>query len=165
MLPRILSTALAGALLLVPSFAQARDPQMFSAIDVSVDLDEITNPAAAQRYTSIADDLKNAILALLVDRQTEDGAKLIVDLSEVELSNTFTEALGSADTKLAGIVSVQDALNNANSISFTLSVEINQAKMFLPETVDMTQLKASSDDYYKAMIQAFAAGTIAEIDK
>ena len=152
-----LSTALSGLFIATAAFAGT---DMVSVIDVTIDLPAVTNKAAALRYTHISDDLKNAITSRLVDRLAPDGEKVGVDISEVELSNSFTEITGAADTKLVGIVSITDVKDNSNFKSYTLSVDINQAKGFFPATIDMTTLKASSDEYYQAMIQAFAAAIV-----
>jgi hypothetical protein len=125
-------------------------------IEVTVDMTAITNPAAAARYAHIGDDLQSALMARLVDRIAETGMTLSVDISEVELSNTYTEIVGSADTRLVGTVNITDMENNSNYRSYELSVDINQAKAFLPTTVDLSTLSASSNEYYKAMIATFA---------
>ena len=104
-----LTTALSSLLLATTAFAAL---DMVSSIDVTVDLPAITNKAAALRYSNIADDLKSAITSRLVDRLAEDGMKVSVDISEVELSNSFTETVGSADTRLVGIVSITDVADN-----------------------------------------------------
>ena len=148
-----LATALSSLLLATTAFAAL---DMVSSIDVTVDLPAITNKAAALRYSNIADDLKSAITSRLVDRLAEDGMKVSVDISEVELSNSFTETVGSADTRLVGIVSITDVADNSNFKSYTLSVDVNQAKTFFPATVDLATLTASSEEYYQAMIHAFA---------
>ena len=156
-----LSTALACLIATSPAFAAT----MVSTIDVTIDLPAVTNKAAAARFTHISDDLKNAITALLVDRIAPEGEKVGIDISEVELSNSYTETAGTADTKLVGIVSITDVADNANFDNYTLTIDVNQVKTFLPATVDLTTLKASSDEYYKAMIQAFAAAVVEKLAK
>ena len=163
MFRQILTATLSTLLLSTASFAGMNDP--VSKIDVSIDLTAITNPAAALRYTNIADDLKNAISALLVDRIAEVGMVLAIDISEVELSNTYTEIVGSADTRLVGDVNVSDALNNDNAKGFTLTVDVNQARTMFAPDLDVTTISAGSDVYYQAMIAAFAANVVAEMDQ
>ena len=43
-------------------------------------------------------------------------------------------------------------------------VDVNQAKGFFPQTVDLTKLRASSDEYYAAMITAFADAVVRRLD-
>lgn len=158
----LLTTALLSLSLAGPVLAKV---DMVSSIDVSIDLPAVTNKAAALRYTHISDDLKNAITALLVDRLAPDGEKIGIDISEVELSNSYTETVGTSDTHLVGIVSITDAKDNSNYNSYTLTVDVNQADTFLPVDLDKTKLKSSGDEYYHAMIQAFAKGVTDRLEK
>jgi len=62
-------------------------------------------------------------------------------------------------------VNLADAANNANAKGFVLTVDVNQARtMFAPE-VDLTTLSAGSEEYYQAMIKAFASNVVLEMDK
>lgn len=162
--PRLILPALLLGLALpayAPAFARVDKIQ---AVDVTFDLQAVNNKAAALRFTKISDDLKNAISALIVDRLADEGAHIGIDISEVELSNSFTEAVGAADTRLEGIVAITDAKDNSNFQAYVLTVNIDQAKGFLAKDVDMTTLKASGDEYYKAMIQAFAKAVVDRLD-
>lgn len=133
-------------------------------IDVSLDIDAVTNPAAAMRYANTADDLKNAIAARLIDRtDADEGVTIDINLSEVELSNSFTEMVGSADTRLVGDVKVTNGPSLKSE--YQLSVDVNQAMVFFPATVDLTKLSASSDEFYASMITAFADAVVVRLDK
>lgn len=153
----LLTTAFASMLLAAPAFAEEAK---VSTVEVNIDMAAITNPAAGLRYTHIADDLTNAITALLVGRIDKEGEKIKIDLNEAQLSNSYTEATGAADTRLEGTVNVANANDSANLETYGLKVDVNQAKTYFPADVDMTTLKASSDVYYKAMIQAFAKAVV-----
>ena len=133
-------------------------------IDVSLDIDAVTNPAAALRYANTADDLKNAIAARLIDRTDADkGVTIDINLSEVELSNSYTEMVGAADTRLVGDVKVTEGPSLKNE--YQLTVDVNQAKVFFPATVDLTKLSSSSDEFYASMITAFADAVVVRLDK
>ena len=133
-------------------------------IDVSLDLDAVTNPAAALRFANTADDLKNAIAARVLDRtDTDEGVTIDVNLSGVELSNSYTDAVGAADTRLVGDVKVTNGPSLKNE--YQLTVDVNQAKVFFPATIDMTKLTASSDDFYNSMITAFADAVVVRLDE
>lgn len=156
----LLTTAFASMLIAAPAFAEA--PKV-STVEVSIDMEAITNKAAGERYTHIADDLTNAITGLLAGRIDKDGEKIKIDLNEAELSNSYTEATGMADTHLEGNVNVANANDSANLQTYNIKVDVNQAKAFLPSDIDMTTLKASSDEYYKSMISAFAQTVVNEL--
>ena len=103
--PRLLlPVVLAGLALPALSLAALARVDKVSAVVVTFDMSAVTNKAAALRFTHIADDLKNAISALIVDRLADEGARIGIDISEVELSHSFTEATGAADRRREGIV-------------------------------------------------------------
>lgn len=151
----------AALLALFATTAYAGPDDKVKEIEVLIDLPAITNPAAALRYATISDDLKAALAARLVDRiSEEEGVKIGIDISEVELSSSFTEAVGSADTRLVGNVNITDEKDNSNFKSYELTVNVDQARVFFPETIDFTKLTASSDEYHQAMIAAFADAVV-----
>lgn len=81
------------------------------------------------------------------------------------MSNSYTEIVGSADTRLVGAVNVSDALNNAIAKGFTLTVDVNQARTLFAPDLDVTTISAGSEVYCQAMIAAFAANVVLEMDK
>ncbi len=154
---------LSAAAVLISTAAFAAEYKV-KEIDVSLDLSAVTNPAAALRFATTADDLKNAIAARLLDRADPDeGVTIDINLSEVELSNTYSDLIGAADTRLVGDVKVTDGPSLKGE--YELSVDINQAKVFFPATIDMTTLTASSNEFYQSMITAFADAVVVRLDK
>ncbi len=153
----IITTALVA---LISGGALAATSVMVQEIDAQVDLMSLANPMAAERYGNIEGDLESALAALLTDRIAEQGVKIIIDISEVELSNSFQETMNIADTRLVGDILVTDEENSNNFASYKLTVDINQAKVYFAEGVDVVTLTTSSDTYYDAMIAAFADAVV-----
>lgn len=151
--------------LMMAGAAYAGPDDKVKSVEVSMDITALTNASAAARYAKIADDLQGAILARLVDRTAETGMDINIDLSEVELSNSYTEAVGAADTRLVGVVNVSDMENNTNFKTYELTVTVDQAVPFFPADFDRATLTASSDVFYKAMIAAFAEGVVKRLDE
>ena len=158
------ATPLAFAML-VATGAFAKDAVMIKEIVVETDLEAIVNPEAAKRYGTLATDLQGAIAARLADRIAEDGMTLTVDISEAELSNSFTEAAGIADTKLVGDIKVAGVASNALDNVYTMTVSIEQVRLFFPAGMDETTLTVSSDEYYTSLIAAFADAVAVRIDE
>lgn len=160
-------TAMAACLFMTSAgFAGPEDK--VASIDVSIDLSAVTNAEAAKRFTYIADDLKNAIAAVLVDRilpEGEEGLRLTIDINEVELSNSYSDAAGFADTHLEASVNVADATNNANAKGFRLIVDITEVLPILPPDTNIKVLRAGSDEFYEALVKAFAINVVQEMDK
>lgn len=147
-------SALIAALLLANTPAAAQT--MVKEVQVDVEMEAVQNAKAATQWTNIADDLENAIVARLVGRTAEDGAKISVDIDEVELANTLESAMGVADSKLTGHVNVTHENNNTVFDSYDLTVTFEQAGVLIVSGTDLAQLTTNSKEYYDAMIAAFA---------
>jgi hypothetical protein len=151
--------------ILLSSTAVASTEDKVAEIEVSIDLPAVTNPAAAMRYTHVSDDLKAAIAARLDGRLDPSGVNIGIDISELELSNSFTDVIGAADTRLVGVVSQSDLTDNSHFERYELTVDVNQAKTFFPVDFDLTKQSASSNEFYQAMIAAFADAVVTHINE
>jgi hypothetical protein len=150
----------ATALLLVISSAEAEGAKTVKSVDVETDISAIENPAAATYWTSVSDDLENAIVARITEQISKDGVDVSIDISEVELSSGFEDVLGVADTKLVGRVKMTHASDNTRFETFDLSVDVNSAMPYLPEGIDVTVVPASAPEFYEAMINAYAQAVV-----
>ena len=155
--------ALMPALLAATQAFSAPDT-MVKQIDVQIELSAVTNVEAAARFATIETDLESALAARMVDRLADVGVNVIIDISEVELSNSFTEEMNLANTRLVGTVKITDDVDNSNFNSYELTVDVNTAKIFVPPGTDLVLLPADSSVYYDAMIAAFADGVVTRIN-
>ena len=142
------------------SWAATSNAATVKSVDVEVELGAIENPRAAQYWTSITDDLENAIVARIADQVSDDGVDVSIDLEEVSLSSGFEDTLGLADTRLVGDVTMTHASDNSRFGTYQLTVDVNTALPMIPADVDVTILPADSRVYYEAMIAAFAQGVV-----
>ena len=129
--------ALVFSAMLLPAAPALAAPEPVSDVRVAVDLGAVTNTAAAQRFATLDTDLKNALMTRLVDRIGPDGLKIEIDISEVELSNFYQEAVNTADTRLVGQVNVSHLTDNTDFASYELAVGVN----------DVTPITAASDHH------------------
>lgn len=151
--------ALATATIVTLMSSAALAATMIKEIDARVDLAAIENQGAAERFANIEGDLESALAVRLVERIAEAGVRVIIDVSEVELSNAFLESVALADTRLVGDVRILDGDDEVDA--YKVTVNIDQARVFFPADLDVVTLTPSSDTYYDAMIAAFAT-TVAE---
>jgi hypothetical protein len=159
------SFAIGGlAALTLTSVAIAQDRPTVKSVEVNVELEAIGNPAAAEYWTAVADDLENAIVARITDQISDDGINVKIDLEEVSLSGGLTEQLGLADTRLVGEVDMKHDTDNGRYGKYTLTVDINAATPMLPPDVDVTTIPADSRVYYDAMIATFADGVVERLE-
>lgn len=154
-------TMTAAALLMATSMAALADVQ---SVEVEADLTALKNIEAAQVWTSISDDLETEIVERLIPKIGENGASIEVQINSVELANSFTQAIGVADSKLTGDVEI-DAPGLFNKISYTLTVSAEQAVAYFPDGTQTSDLTMGSEVYYQAMLDAFADNVVAKFDE
>jgi len=163
MFPRLIATSL---LVLLPFSAFAADPIMLKSVKVDITLADLTNAEAATQFAQLSDDLRDAIAALMIDRgDKENGATILIDISELELSNSFTEKFNLADTRLVGSVKVDGPNANPYSTNYDLTVDVNSAKSYFPDGTVVETLPADSEVYYTTLINAFAAAVVQKLDE
>ena len=163
MFKRIIATSL---LALLPFSAFAEGPVKLKSVEVQITLADLTNPEAATQFATISDDLRNAIAGLMIDRgDTENGVKIVIDISELELSNSFTEKFNLADTRLVGNVQVIGTAKNPDSDNYDLTVDVNTAKAYFPEGTVVETLPVDSAVYYSTLVNAFANEVVRKLDE
>lgn len=145
---------------LIATTALAQNVTMVREVDVEADLSAIQNPRAAEYWTDIADDLENAIVARVTDRIDEDGVRISVDISEVELASTFENLTNVADTRMVGQVNVTSETDNTKFNSYELTLSVEQALPYFPPGTVVTAITLENRDFYNGMIEAFAQAVV-----
>ena len=152
--------ALVFSAMLLPAAPALAAPEPVSDVRVAVDLGAVTNTAAAQRFATLDTDLKNALMPRLGDRIGPDGLKIEIDISEVELSNFYQEAVNAADTRLVGQVNVSHLTDNTDFASYELAVGVNDVTPITSASAEQLTPAESTDKYYSALINAFADAVV-----
>jgi hypothetical protein len=145
---------------LLATTVTAQDLTMVREIDVEADLSAIQNPRAASYWTDITNDLENAIVARLTDRIADDGVRVSIDISEVELANTFENLTNIAETRMVGQVNVTSETDNTKFNSYELTLSVEQALPYFPPGTVVTAITVENRDYYTAMIEGFAQSVV-----
>jgi hypothetical protein len=155
---RFLTTAALAALVAAPAFAEV---DKIKRVQVETDLGALENPAAAEYWGTIAEDLMTAISARVGDRADEDGAEILVDIREAELAGAFDGNLSASDAVLVGQVNVNDPNDNSNIDGYQLAVTLESAK-YVAATPDGVIVLSATDnpEAYKMMVDAFADGVV-----
>lgn len=138
--------------------------EKISEVNVTADLTAVQNEKAAAYWSNVATDLQGAIVTRLVDRIAEDGAKITIDLREVELASSFERAINASDAVLVGQVNVSDLTDNTNFNAYELTISLGTApsvsadgKSFFYDTLD-------TPEAYQALINAFADNVVKRLD-
>ena len=159
MFRKILMTTTAAML---ATAAMAQDT-MIKEVEVAADITAVSNAEAAAYWTNMADDLENAIVARLVDRTAEDGAKISVDIDELSLANSFQNQLGLEDAVLVGKVAVTSETDNAVFDGYELTITAVNAQAFAPDGMVLEGAFTDTPEYYQALISAFADGVVTRL--
>lgn len=152
-------------LALLSTAATAQSMTMVKEIDVTIDMAAIQNPLAATYWTSVSDDVENAIMARLTDRVADDGVRITVDLAELELANGFQETFNIADTRLMGTVKITSDTDNSEFEAYDLTVTYENAVVLLPAGTDVTILTQDSPEFYAAVVDTFADEVVKRLDQ
>ena len=148
--------------LFLASAAFAQDT-IIEEVSVEADLTAITNAQAAAYWTNAADDLENAIVARLVDRTGDAGSKILVDIDELSLANSFQSDLGLADAVLVGTVNITSETDNSKFDTYELTVSAESAQAFAPTGTVLEGAFTDTPEYYAALIAAFADGVVTRL--
>ena len=156
------TAAAIAALIALPGFAAI---DKVAEVTVSADIASLQNATAAAYWATLPEDLQMAIRAQLVDRIDAGGSKINVDISEIELSNSFERAIGAADGVLVGSVHVTDPSNNQIYDDYQIIVTLGSAPMI---SADGTQIVFSTLDEpqpYETLITKFAEGMLLMLEE
>lgn len=142
-------------------------------IDASVDVSAISNQQAATFWANLEADLENAIAARVTDRLVVeeakpdengkiDGARITVDVREVELASAFERELNLGDAVLVGQVTVADDTDNTVADGYELQVSLENAKVVVPEGKTLV-LSTDTTEAYTRLVEAFADGVVSRL--
>lgn len=149
-----------AAVLALSTSAWAQDVTV-SDIRVNADLTAVTSPAAATYWGGIEADLSSALAAEFSGLTAPEGFIVAVDLDEISLANFFSPAATLDDARLSGDVGLfaADAEEGDDAERFfTVTATANQAATYLPAGSDTVVLAPTSNEYYVAVVRAFARG-------
>lgn len=166
MLRNFIAPALVAVLMATTAPANAAQI-MVKDIAVTVDLDAVTDPAAAKYWAYLSDELTTAIAARITDRIAADGSHILVKISSAALSSGYLNAAGQPDPHLTGVVNIVGNTSAAGATggaqpsagkkdNYELTISFKDAEPFVPAGVDVVTITPDKKEYHDAMIAAFA---------
>lgn len=132
-------------------------------IDVSADVTALQNENAAAYWATLEADLEAAIALRVADRMDDDGARIVIDIREIELASAFDRALNLGDAVLVGQVNVIDETNHSNFNAYELSVSLEIARVIVPEGQTVV-LSADDRVSYQRLVDTFADSVVERLD-
>jgi hypothetical protein len=156
-----------GVMLALP--AHAVDERGVGSLRVEAPADAALGAAAANRVSVVDADVKQAITTRIEERLAAAGIKVEVELDRIELASAYDAMQGRDVSVLSGQVQLRDVMNVPQHKSFAVTAEARQVNTPTPlgadPTSDVTVLPASSEQFYDAMVEAFALGVTQTIDQ
>lgn len=154
---------LAGPALILAACATTPEtptpPATISAIDVNTDLGSIGNAESVRYWQSLDEDLEAALAAAYLGRIDPAGAIISVDVDEISLANAFSTQFQGEDARLTGQVVVTDPVSGESSGVYNVAASASQAQSLLVGT-GVTTVSPTSDEFYAAVVEAFARGVV-----
>ena len=156
---------LAGCALALAACAGQPKNQPLTISDVSVeaDLPAVTSRSAVAYWSHLSDDLKTAIATEYAGSIDPQGKKIDVDVDEISLSTPFATGATTETARLSGRVNLIN-VDGTNAASYDVTATAQDVATYLPPGSDIVKLSPTSAEYYRAVVQAFAAGTRTTLD-
>jgi hypothetical protein len=152
---------LAGAALLLAACGGGRQeagPLMISEVAVQADLPAVGSRQAMNYWKNLSDDLETAIAGQFVGRIDPSGKKIEVDVDELSLASPFAPGATAETARLAGTVTLINP-DGTNAAVYNVSATSADVVTYLPAGTSLVTVQPTSQEYYNAIVQAFARGT------
>jgi hypothetical protein len=156
---------LAGCSLALAACAghERNQPLTISDVSVEADLAAVTSRSAVGYWSHLADDLKTAIATEYAGRIDPEGKRIDVDVDEISLASPFASGATAETARLSGRVNLIN-VDGTNAASYDVTATAQDVATYLPPGSSLVTISPTSAEYYRAVVQAFAAGTRTTLD-
>lgn len=164
---RKIFTSAAALALATTAFTSTASANMVAVeeVDVTFDIEAIESKPAAAFWADIEGDLETAILERVTDSIEEEGAEIIVDISELDISNTFQSALG-ADSTLNASIAIKSEVDPTIETFYDAVVRVEDVAEFVRNDDGGTTIVGEdADAVYALMIDALAENVVSNLIK
>jgi hypothetical protein len=161
---RILGLLAGCALALAACAGQPKNqPLTISDVSVQADLAAVTSRSAVGYWSHLSDDLETAIATEFAGRIDPEGKKITVDVDEISLASPFASGATAETARLSGRVNLIN-VDGTNAASYDVTATAQDVATYLPPGSSLVTISPTSAEYYRAVVQAFAAGTRTTLD-
>ena len=133
-------------------------PGTISTINVTTDLQSISNAESVRYWQSLDEDLEAALATEFLGSIDQQGALLTVDVDEIALADAHASQFGGEDSRLAGQAALADPVTEEIIQVYDVSATTREAASMLSGTDGVVTISPDSDEFYSALVQAFARG-------
>ncbi len=134
-----------------------RNALRISDITVETGGTAFVNRAAADRASSLAPDLRQSLLREFADRISDDGVRVVVEISQLNVAGGTATATGRDQSRLQGAVRVVQT-DGSVLASYTIIAVAGAARETRTGTVVGSVINTASG-FYRALIDQFSLQT------
>ena len=147
----------AGAAIVLAACAREPEPLLISEISVDTDLPAIQGPQAVAYWQNLSADLETALAAEFAGQTDPLGKRILVDVDELSLTTAFVPGATVEDAVLSGRVTLENT-DGTTAAAYDVTASASDATAYLPPGSNVVQISPTSDEYYQAIVLAFASG-------
>ena len=149
---------LAGVALLAACAGQQPEPLLISEVNVQTDLPAVGTREAVGYWKNLDADLETAIAAQFTGRIDPLGKRISVDVDEISLNSAFASGATAETARLSGRVQLENPDGTLVS-AYDVTASSQDVATYLPPGSNVVTISPTSQEYYQAIVQAFARGT------
>ena len=155
---RLLGLLAGTALALAACGGREPEPLTISDVSVEADLPSVGSREAVAYWQNLDADLETAIAAQYVGRVDPAGKHINVDVDEISLRSPFMSGATGETAKLSGRVTLVNP-DGTSAATYDVTATSQDVATYLPPGSNLVSIPPTSAEYYRAIVQAFAAGT------
>lgn len=172
----LLTTALCTGMTLATVGPLAAQDQTLSAVDVKVDLSAYEDANVLKYWPTLEGDLAAAIASKVTVEDSADAPRVAVEINKVAINGDTVLPDTGEFNQLEGTVSTYEGINDAVSVSaddlenpdeqigsYALQMSAVTGDTAVPE--GWVTIEPSQDDFYNALIDAYAATVVERLDE
>ncbi len=149
---------IAASLAFAPAAFASETP--VASVDVTLEVEDIANPTAAQFWADLEKDLEEAILVRVSDRLDSGGSRIRIDIDEVALTSGFQGALGE-ESVLAGDINITHPTDKTKTGFYDLKIRAAQGGGQLGEGQQVAVIP--TETFYLTLINGFAERVVNDL--
>jgi hypothetical protein len=155
---------IAGAALVLAACGGGQQEQLRIAdVAVEADLSAVGSREAVGYWGNLAPDLEAAIASQFLGRIDPEGYDILVNIDELSLASPFAPAATAETARLSGQVELISPAGTREAV-YNVTATATDVVDFLPAGTDIVTVRPTSAEYYQAIVQAFARGTMLTLD-
>ncbi|MGX0978252.1 hypothetical protein ACSSVY_003992 [Roseovarius sp. MBR-51] len=172
----LLSTALCTGMTLAAVGPVMAMDKTLSAVDVKVDLSAYEDSNVLKYWPTLEADLATAIASKVTVEDSADAPRVVVEINKVAIDGSTLLPDTGEFNQLEGTISTFEGINDAVSVSAdslenpdeqigSYALQMSAVSGDAPAPEGWVTIEPSQDDFYNALVDAYAATVVERLDE